>query len=26
MRHPGVWAATGSEILDAWKASQASSA
>jgi peptidoglycan/xylan/chitin deacetylase (PgdA/CDA1 family) len=22
MRHPGVWAATGSEILDAWKASQ----
>jgi peptidoglycan/xylan/chitin deacetylase (PgdA/CDA1 family) len=23
MRHPGVWAATGSEILDAWKASQA---
>ncbi len=21
MRHPGVWAATGSEILDAWKAS-----
>jgi len=20
MRHPGVWAATGSEILDAWKA------
>ena len=23
MRHPGVWAATGGEILDAWKASQA---
>ena len=23
MRHPGVWAATGSEIFDAWKASQA---
>ena len=23
MRHPGVWAATGSEILDAWKASRA---
>jgi peptidoglycan/xylan/chitin deacetylase (PgdA/CDA1 family) len=23
MRHQGVWAATGSEILDAWKASQA---
>jgi peptidoglycan/xylan/chitin deacetylase (PgdA/CDA1 family) len=23
MRQPGVWAATGSEILDAWKASQA---
>jgi len=23
MRHPGVWAATGSEILHAWKASQA---
>jgi len=22
MRHKGVWAATGSEILDAWKASQ----
>ncbi len=23
MRHKGVWAATGSEILDAWKSSQA---
>ena len=23
MRHQGVWAATGSEILDAWKAAQA---
>ena len=23
MRHSGVWAATGSEILDAWKAAQA---
>jgi peptidoglycan/xylan/chitin deacetylase (PgdA/CDA1 family) len=23
MRHKGVWAATGSEILDAWKTSQA---
>lgn len=22
MRHPGVWAATGSEILDAWRATQ----
>ena len=22
MRHQGVWTATGSEILDAWKASQ----
>jgi peptidoglycan/xylan/chitin deacetylase (PgdA/CDA1 family) len=26
MRHPGVWAATGSEILDAWKASPGLSA
>lgn len=23
MQHPGVWAATGSEILDAWKSAQA---
>jgi peptidoglycan/xylan/chitin deacetylase (PgdA/CDA1 family) len=26
MRHRGVWAATGGEILDAWRASQASAA
>jgi hypothetical protein len=23
MRHPGVWPATGAEILDAWKATTA---